>query len=123
MAMESAPMLTDDHAQTALDLLAASDREFGAGDVVQGSENLWGAATCAMIAVAQRRGWDHDGHRALKEAAERLAAEHDDIKIELGFAIAEKFRSNFYNNTMPEFEMNGDRPKVRDLVRRALALL
>lgn len=123
MAMERAPMLADDHAQTALDFLAASDREFDAGDIVQGSQKLWGAATHAMTAVAIRRGWEHDGHRALKVAAGRLSCEYDDVRIRYEFGIAEKFRNNFHLNTMPGFEIDGDRPKVHDLVHRVLVLL
>ena len=123
MATERAPMLADDHAQTALDFLAASDQEFAAGDILQGSEKLWGAATHGVIAVAKQRGWPHGSHYALKAAAERLTDEHDDIGVELGFAVAEKFHRNFYHNTMPDFEMDGDRPKVHDFVHRVLALL
>ena len=116
-------MLTEDHAQMARDFLAASEQGFDAGDVVQGSQKLWRAATHAMMAVAIRRGWEHDGHRALKEAAERLSDEYDDVRIRYEFGIAEKFRNNFHLNTMPGFEIDGDRPKVHDLVHRVLALL
>ena len=123
MATERAPMLADDHAQTALDFLAASDQEFDAGDILQASEKLWGAATHSVIAVAKQQGWAHGSHYALREAAERLSDEHDDIRIELEFAIAEKFHRNFYHNTMPDFEIDRDRPIVHDLVHRVLALL
>ena len=116
-------MLADDHAQTALDFLSASDREFDDGDILQASEKLWGAATYALIAVAQQRGWHHGSHHALRAAAERLSDEHNDSLIEYGFAIAEKFHRNFYNNIMEDIELYGDRPKVHDLVHRVLALL
>ena len=116
-------MLADDHAQTALDFLSASDREFDDGDILQASEKLWGAATHALIAVAQQRGWHHGSHRALRDAAERLSDDHNDSLIEYGFAIAEKFHRNFYNNIMEDIELYGDRPKVHDLVHRVLALL
>ena len=123
MATERAPMLAEDHAQTALDFLSASDREFAAGDRLQGSINLWYAATHAMTAAAQRQGWPHDGHRSLKEAAERLSGEHGDIRIAYLFCYAEKFHQNFYYDYMEGFELVADRPKVHDLVRRTLALL
>ena len=123
MATERAPMLTEDHAQAALDFLATSDREFADGDRLQASQSLWIAATHAMAAVALRRGWEHDGHRALKEAAERLTDEYDDIRFGGGFVCAEKFHGNFTYDYMEEFELKGDRPKVHDLVHRVLALL
>ena len=123
MATERAPMLADDHAQTALDFLLASDREFDAGDRLQASEKLWGAATHALIAVAKRRGWSDGCHRALKEAAERLTDEYGDSLIEYGFGFAEKFHRNFYHDSLEDFELVSDRPKVHDFVRRVLALL
>ena len=123
MATERAPMLTEDHAQTALDFLAASDQEFADGDRLQASEKLWGAASHALIAVAKRRGWSHGSHYALKEAAERLTDEHDEFRIELEFLAAEKFHRNFYNDNLEDFELASDRPKVHNFVHRVLALL
>ena len=116
-------MLADDHAQTALDFLAASDQEFADGDRLQASEKLWGAATHALMAVAQRRGWPHGSHYALKEAAERLTDETNDALIEYGFTVAEKFHRNFYHDYMADFELDSDRPKAHDFVHRVLALL
>ena len=45
-------MLTKNHAATANEFLDASDQEFAAGDHLQASEKLWGAATHAVMAVA-----------------------------------------------------------------------
>ena len=123
MATQRAPMLTDDHAAKALDFLAQSDAEFAEGDRLQASEKLWGAATHAIMAAAQQRGWRHGSHRALKEAAEQLSDDHNDPLIEYGFLAAEKFHRNFYHDNMEDFELDSDRPKVHDFVRRVLALL
>ncbi len=123
MATQRAPMLTDDHAAKALEFLAQSDAEFAAGDRLQASEKLWGAATHAIMAVAQQRGWRHGSHRALKEAAEQLSDDHNDPLIEYGFLAAEKFHRNFYHDNMEDFELDSDRPKVHDFVHRVLALL
>ena len=51
--MTTKEMTVSEHAQTARDFLAASDREFAAGDHLQGSEKLYGAATQAVIAICQ----------------------------------------------------------------------
>ena len=123
MATQRAPMLTNDHAAKALDFLAQSDAEFAEGDRLQASEKLWGAATHAIMAAAQQRGWRHGSHRALKEAAEQLSDDHNDPLIEYGFLAAEKFHRNFYHDNMEDFELDLDRPKVHDFVRRVLALL
>ena len=55
--MTTREMTAAEHAQTARDFLAVSDREFAAGDHLQGSEKLYGAATQAVIAICQQRGW------------------------------------------------------------------
>ena len=123
MATQRAPMLTNDHAAKALDFLAQSDAEFAEGDRLQASEKLWGAATHAIMAAAQQRGWRHGSHRALKEAAEQLSDDHNDPLIEYGFLAAEKFHRNFYHDNMEDFELDLDRPKVHDFVHRVLALL
>ena len=123
MATQRAPMLTDDHAAKALEFLAQSDAEFAAGDRLQASEKLWGAATHAIMAAAQQRGWRHGSHRSLKEAAEQLSDDHNDPLVEYGFLAAEKFHRNFYHDNMEDFELDSDRPKVHDFVHRVLALL
>ena len=116
-------MLTEDHARTALAFLAASDSEFVAGDRLQASEKLWGAATHAIMAVAARRGRRLTSHNSFRDFAEILSDQRNDPSIEYGFAHAEKFHRNFYHDEMSEFDLDVLRPKVHDFVNRVLALL
>ena len=116
-------MQTQEHAQTALEFLAKADTHFVDGDQPQASEKLWDAAAHAMMAVALERGWPHANRSALKRAAERLTAEHNDPLIAAGFVVAEKYHFDFCYRFMEEEEWKTDRPKVRDFVARALALL
>ena len=120
-------MLIQDHALTAQDFLAASDREFAAGDVLQASEKLWGAAAHAIMAVANQRGLDHGTHRAMINSARQIAVEMDDnvLRLELGIGIlaAQHFHSNFYNGTMEPEDVEFDRPLVHRYVALMLALL
>ena len=120
--MPPTPMTVQDHIQTAFGFLTDSDREFADGDVLQASEKLWGAASHAVIAVAESRRWNHGSHRALKNAVFRLAAELDDPLIQASFAVSEKFHINFYYNTMEDFEIDEDRPLVHEFVRQVTAL-
>lgn len=106
-----------------MDFLAASAREFAAGDVAQGSEKLWGAASQAVIAVALQRGWRYGSHRDLKISVERLASEQNDSSIASGFAVAEKFHANFYHLFMEDYELERDPAVVKSFVNRVLALL
>ena len=115
-------MLTEQHTQTARDFLIAADREFAAGDLVQGSEKLWGAAAHAVMAIAQQRGWQHRSHRSLKNAVLRLAEENNDPLIASDFLAAEKFHRNFYHDDMEDYERDADRPIVHRFVARVLDL-
>ena len=115
-------MLTQEHVQTAREFLADADEEFAAGDVLQASEKMWGAATHAVIAVAQRRGWLYGGHREMRIVVERLAQEHDDPTLSPRFSVAEKLHANFYHGFMEPFQMEPDRHLVRDFVVRVLVL-
>ena len=79
-------MQVHEHAQTAQEpasrlakqFLGVSDHEFMAGDNLQASEKLWGAASHAVMAVAQQRGWRYSKHRDLKRAARKLSEETGD---------------------------------------------
>lgn len=115
-------MLTQEHAQTALDFLEKADRYFEEGDQIQASEKLWGAAAHAILAVSIERGWPHTSHPAMKRAAERLSEEHSDPLIAAYFGIAEKYHIDFHHLAMTEEAWAADRPKVRDVVTRVLAI-
>ena len=68
-------MLTHEHIQMAQDFLVKAEQEFGAGDILQGSEKLWGAATHVIMANAQFKGWRFGSHKAMGEGVVRLAHE------------------------------------------------
>ena len=112
----------DGHGQTAREFLAASDREFAAGDRLQASEKLWGAASHAVMAVAMQRDWPCRSHRALGSAVVQLERETGEPQLGDGFSVAEKFHRNFYHDEMPDDEISRDRPRVRRFVERMLAL-
>ena len=111
-------MEVQDHIATANEFLEAADREFAAGDQLQGSEKLWGAAAHALLSVAMERGWPGHNHQAIRTAVERLVDEYNDPGILAGFLSAEKFHRNFYHYFMEEFEYPVDRQVVRDFVAR-----
>ena len=115
-------MVVEEHARAARTFLEAADQEFAAGDVLQGSEKLWGAASHAIMAVAQERGWQYGSHRAMKDAARRLGEEYADTSIRYGFAVAEKFHMNFYHQIMGDYQIEQNRPLVREFVDRVLSL-
>ena len=116
-------MIKDEHVQTAQDFLVKSDAYFAEGDILQGSEKLWGAASHAVMAVAQERGWDYESHYALRQVALRLADEMEDERISLGLGVAEMFRANFCHEFMDESGLDMSRPSAKRFVERMLALV
>lgn len=121
--MAAKEMTAAEHAQTAQDFLAASDREFAAGDHLQGSEKLYGAATQAIIAICQQRGWRYKSHRAMQQAVTALEREYDDPFIATGFASANRFHENFFHDYLEDYEIEANRPSVHQFVDRLLTLL
>ena len=115
-------MLTTEHVETAQKFLNDADREYDAGDILQASEKLWGAASHVVIAEMKRRGMEAKTHRSMVQAVERIAAEQDEPEIAAGFTVARYFHSNFYNGTMEDYEFELDRPKVHRFVSRMLEL-
>ena len=116
-------MIKDEPVQTAQDFLTKSDGCFAEGDVLQGSEKLWGAAAHAVMAMAQERGWDFGSHYAIRQVALRLADEMEDERISLGLGVAEKFHANFYHNFMEDSELDMNRPLAQRFVERILSLV
>ena len=112
-----------EHEQTAREFLAASDREFEAGDLLQASEKLWGAASHAVMAAALQREWPCNSHRAMNNAVQKIAQETGDNQLTLQFSVAEKFHINFYHNAVPDFQVENDRPTVHEFVDRMLSLV
>ena len=117
--------LTQDHVQTARDLLAAADSAFASGDNLGGSKKMWDASASALKAVVQPKGWRCDSHEDLFFAAKRLSVETGDDMIMGEFLGA---ASGFYYNAQydymeceDDFEMTRD--LARDFISRVLALI
>ncbi len=110
------------HTKTAQGFLEAADRELADGDVLQGSEKLWGAASHAVMAAAQERGWDFGKHGAMKAAVRRLAQESGDPALVSEFAVARSFHANSYHDFMEDDDLEENRLMVRGFVEKVTAL-
>lgn len=110
-----------EHVQIARSFLENAAREFDAGDQLQGSEKLWGAATHAVTALAKQRGWRFGKSNARSRAVERLAEEEEDPSWSAGYLAAEQFHANFYHDFMEDYTIDRARPIVGEFVRRVLA--
>ncbi len=110
--------MIQEHINTAREFLDGSAREFAAGDVLQGSEKLWGAFSHAVTAVCQENGWKYGNHQQTIDAGLRLA---DEMGIDAaGVWAARSFRANFYHGFLEDFEVEHGRPVVRYFVERIL---
>ena len=115
-------MTTEEHIEQAKRFLMQSEREFEAGDQMQASEKLWGAASHAVMAVAQSRDMPCGSHRAQRVAVEEISAERSDPHIKTAYALAGKFHSNFYHGFMEEEDWAHESPIVRDFTEHMLWL-
>ena len=113
----------EDHIQIARNFLEHSDRKFEAGDPLQGSEKLWGAASHAVTAVAKQRGWPFSKYNHRRNAVNRLAEEYNDRALVSEFSVAQKFHANFYHDSMEDDEIEQDRPIVHGFVHRILNMV
>ena len=79
-------------------LLSQARTELAAGDVRQASEKGRGAAAQIVQAIAARRDWEHQGHRELFRAVDRLRKETGDPDVRRLFDVASALHINFYED-------------------------
>ena len=116
-------MTVSEHVQAALQFLEHSDREFEAGDAMQGSEKLWGAASHAVTAIAKQRGWRFSKYSHRLNAVRRLAGEYNEPLLTAGYALALTFHANFYHDTMEDDVVDDGRQIVHGFVRRIVGMV
>ncbi len=75
------------------------------GDLTQASEKGWGAAATAIKAIAEARGWRHDGHRDLWQALRALVQETNNPQLRHDFTYAQSLHINFYEAAMNQAEV------------------
>ena len=106
----------EEHLRISRQFLRQAEGEFAQGDRLQASEKAWGAAAHAVKAVAQQRGWQHDGHRYLFEAIDRVYRETGDAELLGLFKSANSLHMNFYENWQTDIS-------IRDGIERVEVLL
>ena len=67
-------------------------------DLSQASEKGWGAAAEMVKAIAEERGWQHDGQRLLYRVIDNLVAETGDEELSSLFKVASHLHINYYEN-------------------------
>ena len=85
---------TTDHASISRQFISKAEEYAGAGDLLQASEKAWGAAAHAVKAVAEKRGWEHSGHRELFRVIGNMAVETGQPEMRRLFHVANSLHSN-----------------------------
>ena len=107
---------TDWHVETAAEFLARAHGYLSDDDLLQASEEGWGAAAQMVKAVAEARGWDHNGHRRLHQTVERLVAETGQAELRSHFNAANTLHANFYDGFLPATAISADLESVERFV-------
>ncbi len=108
----------EEHLRISRQFLRQAQAEFAEGDRLQASEKAWGAAAHAVKAVAEQRGWQHNGHRYLFEAIDRIFRETDDSQIRDLFRTANSLHMNFYENWQTDDFVQDGIERVEVLVEK-----
>lgn len=108
------------HMDTSRMMMGQAAPELAKGDRLQASEKGWGAASHAVKAIAEGRGWRHKSHRDLFDVVHRLANEMDQQEIRTLFkGAAGALHINFYEGWLDDAAI----AKNLVSVRRLLAML
>lgn len=92
----------EQYRSTSLHLYDQAIEELDAGDLLQASEKLWGAAAQALKSVAERRGWKHDSHAQFYNIMAALENESETSSLRRNFGVAAELHTNFYENWLDE---------------------
>lgn len=85
-------------------------------DYHQASEKFWGAAAVMVKAIADQRGWPHDGHRDLYRVINRLVQETGRQELGNVFLLASQLHVNFYEDWLLPDQVTGAAPQIRELI-------
>ena len=68
---------------------------------IQASEKGWGAAAQALKAIAEERGWNHNGHGLIVDIAKQVSDEQGRTDIIAWLGTAQSLHVNFYEDSLP----------------------
>ena len=103
--------------------LEQANKEFADGDDMQAAEKGWGAASQIVKALAEERGWEHQGHWYLHRAVDSLVEETGDRELRTLFAAANQLHINFYEGWLGRSAIAQHLGEVTRFVEKLEALL
>ena len=111
------------YATISREFLAKARAALAQGDLDQASEKGWGAAAQMVKAIAEQRGWPHNGHGYLFQNLSRLVAETGDRQLGTLFHVANSLHVNFYEHWLPADLVESGLEEVDELVGKLERLL
>jgi len=93
------------------------------GNYYQASEKLWGTAAEMVKAVAESKGWSHNGHAQLFRVVRQLVEEMDDRELALLFRSANSLHINFYERWMTPEDVEEGAEDVNLLLQKLEGLI
>ena len=93
----------DSHRAMALRFLTHAGSQLRRGHRLQASEKVWGAVAHQLKAIAEQRGWQHDGHANFYDIASYLAKEYGqrDLVARVASVDQAQHRNYYKNNLLP----------------------
>ena len=80
--------------------LRQAREELAKEDLLQAAGKVWGAASYAVKAIAEKRRWFNDADWRLQEIASVITEERADTDIMLGFLAARETHYDFYHHEL-----------------------
>ena len=108
----------EQYRSTSLHLYDQAIEELDAGDLLQASEKLWGAAAQALKSIAERRGWNHNSHAQFYNIVAMLERESGLSELRRGFDTASHLHINFYENRMTARDIEERAEDVRSFINQ-----
>ena len=109
---------TEYHIETAAEFLVRAHSYLADDDLLQASEKGWGAAAQAVKAVAEARGWNHNGHRQLHQTIRRLVEETGRSDMRDHFNAANTLHANFYDGFLEAEDISANLQRIERLVEQ-----
>ena len=114
--------ISNKYAAMSRDYMQRAEGYLQQGDLVQASEKSWGAAACALKAIAEERGWHHQSHSLLFDISGQVAEELANPNLRDMFAVARSMHQNFYENWYQEDEVEHGVRRVREYLSELQAV-
>lgn len=118
--MQGQESLTEKRTRLARKLLENAEQEIAAGDLVQGSEKLWGATSQALKAYSASHGLPYGRYAQRRQAVFDLATRQNDPAVRLAFFTAQAYHANFYNDWMEQEDRDSYLPDIQHVVETIL---